>query len=126
MLVAGDELALELLKLDPLDDWLRKPPLDDDDDDDEVDEDDVPEVVVAWVVLAVVWVVVSRWLPMETPKALKPSIATTAAPRFMRPAMRCASAFERRCAGGDAGLAGRSRSTIGVRGASNVGRSLSG
>ena len=104
MLVTGDELELELLKLDPLDPWLRKPPLDDDDDVDDVD--DALDVVAVWVVVAVVRAV-ARWLPMVTPNALKPNMAMTATPRFVRPAMRSASAFERLCtAGGTGGLAG--------------------
>ena len=97
MLVASveDELELELLKLDPPDCWLRKPPLDVEDDDDDL----VPEVVVVWAVVVALVLVAARWLPMVTPTTLKPSMAATAAPRFIRLAMRSASAFVRLGAG---------------------------
>lgn len=113
MPVTGDELELELElpKLDPLDCCPKKPLDDEVDDEDDVPDDELFDVVVVVWVVAVVWLVVARWLPMVTPNALKPSMATTANPRFMRPAIRSASDFERLgtagVAGGLAGAAGR-------------------
>jgi len=91
VLVAGtdDELELELLKLELPDDWLESPL------DDWVDDDvDCPDVVVALVELAV-----TTWLPTARLSAPKLNMAPAAMARFIRCARRRASAFERRATG---------------------------
>jgi len=111
VLVTGVEVELELLKLDPPDCWLRKPPLELEDDVDELDDVLLLDVVVWAVVVALV---AARWLPMVTPNTLKPSMAAMAVPRFSRLAMRRASVFVRLGAGVAVGVDCRWMDGVGV------------